>query len=182
MRKAHPTSPAMLSPSEVERLFSDAAFLAGKALFSAYDVQLEPANSHDYEHAGDLNLISVIGFGGNQIRGSLVLGATAEPIALSMPHGASARDWIGELANQLLGRVKTQLMRRGIEFHAVPPAVVSGEHLKPVVSRATFKPILFATPHGVVCLWVELQVTGDVKLDVSLLESEIPDEGDVLLF
>jgi CheY-specific phosphatase CheX len=174
--------PETLTSEEVERLLTQAAFEAGMALFSAYDVSLEPADLDVYQARGNLNLISVVGFAGRQIAGTLVLGATEEPLQLSMPQGASARDWIGELANQLLGRIKNKVLRRGIEIYAMPPAVVSGEHLTPVTSRQDFEPLLFATPSGVVCLWIEIELPREVTPDPSVGQGEIPTEGDVILF
>lgn len=171
-----------MTSAEVERLFTSVAFEAGLSLFRAYDVSLEPTDLEAYRQRPDLTLVSVIGFAGRDLSGSLVLGATADPIDRSKPGAASARDWIAELANQLLGRIKNQVMRRGIEFYAVPPAVVSGSHLAPVTSHADFRPWTFATPGGIVCLWIELTVAEELQPDSALMADAIPAEGDVLLF
>ena len=167
---------------EVEQLFTVMAFEAGMSLFSAYDVSLEPSDLDTFRRNSDVNLLSVIGFAGKEISGTLVLGATREPLARSKPNRASDRDWIAELANQLLGRIKNKILRRGIVFYAMPPAVVSGEHLAPVVSGADFRPCVFTTPGGIVCLWIELHLAGDLQPDPSVAEDGIPDEGDLLLF
>ena len=171
-----------LSAREVEQLFTILAFEAGMSLFSAYDVSLEPTDLEEYRRNPGLNLVSVIGFAGKEISGTLVLGATREPLERSKPVTSSERDWIAELANQLLGRIKNKVLRRGIEFYAMPPAVVSGAHLAPVVSRPDFRPCVFATPGGVVCLWIEINMRGELHPDPQLMTADIPAEGDLILF
>jgi hypothetical protein len=180
LSSANPTAP--LTAREVEQLFTGTAFEAGMALFQAYDVSLEPTDLEDYRKGPELNLVSVIGFAGRGISGTLVLGATKEPLERSKPGRASERDWIAELANQLLGRIKNKVMRVGIEFYAMPPAVVSGNHLAPVTSHADFRPWVFATPGGIVCLWIEVAAAPELHPDVALMTADIPAEGDVLLF
>jgi CheY-specific phosphatase CheX len=175
-----------MTSREVELLFTSLAFEAGLSLFRAYDVSIEPADLDAYRKNPDLTLVSVIGFAGREVSGTLVLGTTAEPLEISKPDAASPRDWIAELANQLLGRIKNKVLRCGIEFYAMPPAVVSGSHLAPVTSSSSssdFRPWVFSTPGGIVCLWIELTtVGGELHPDSQLIESEIPGEGDVLLF
>jgi CheY-specific phosphatase CheX len=175
-------SPSAMTPREVELLFTSLAFEAGLSLFRAYDVSIEPTDLEAYRKNPELTLVSVIGFAGREVSGSLVLGATAEPLESSKPDAASARDWIAELANQLLGRIKNKVLRCGIEFYAMPPAVVSGSHLAPVTSKEDFRPWVFATPGGIVCLWIELTTAPELHPDSRLIESDIPAEGDVLLF
>jgi hypothetical protein len=173
---------APLAAREVEQLFTSTAFEAGMALFLAYDVSLEPTDVDEWRKNPDLTLVSVIGFAGKGVSGSLVLGATKEPLERSKPSRASERDWIAELANQLLGRIKNKVLRLGIEFYAMPPAVVSGNHLAPVVSQPDFHPWVFATPGGVVCLWIEVTAAPEVIPDESLVGADIPAEGEMLLF
>lgn len=180
-----PPARGAMTSREVERLFTSVAFEAGLSLFRAYDVAIEPADVETmeaYRTRAELTLVSVIGFAGREISGSLVLGTTAEPLERSKPRAASARDWIAELANQLLGRIKNKVMRQGIEFFAMPPAVVSGSHLAPVTSGADFRPWVFATPGGIVCLWIELTSALELHPDRALQAEEIPAEGDVILF
>jgi hypothetical protein len=174
--------PSAMTAREVELLFTRLAFEAGLSLFRAYDVSIEPTDLEAYRKNPDLTLVSVIGFAGRQVSGSLVLGTTAEPLETSKPDAASPRDWIAELAIQLLGRIKNKVLRCGIEFYAMPPAVVSGSHLAPVTSKEDFRPWVFATPGGVVCLWIELSMSPELQPDGKLIDSDIPSEGDVLLF
>jgi hypothetical protein len=171
-----------MTAQQVEQLFTRVAFEAGMALFLAYDVSLEPADLAGYRQMPELTLLSIIGFSGRGICGSLVLGATPEPLQRSNPSQSTDRDWIAELANQLLGRIKNRVMRSGIEFYAMPPSVVSGHHLAPVTSEPDFRPWLFATRGGIVCLWIEVSAEPELELNQTLLTADIPNEGDVLLF
>jgi hypothetical protein len=172
-----------MSALEVEKLFTRTAFDAAVSLFQAYAVSVEPAGFDVYRKNPRLTLLSVVGFAGRELSGSLVLGSTTEPLLQSNPSHAPHRDWIGELANQLLGRVKNKIARQGIEIYAVPPAVVSGDHLAPALSPGDFEPWVFSTPGGIVCLWIDLAVAPELRLaDVMVGGIEIPSEGDVLLF
>jgi hypothetical protein len=178
-----PFLPPPLSPAQVQQVFAKAAFEASVSLFRAYDVSVEAADIEAFRQKPELTLVSVIGFAGRQLSGSLVLGATHDPLARSNPTTASDRDWIAELANQLLGRIKNKILRLGIEVYAVPPSVVSGQHLAPVLANTDFRPWIFSTPGGLACVWIDLSVTSELHVDQELTNStEIPTEGDVLLF
>jgi CheY-specific phosphatase CheX len=176
--------PASMSAFEVELLFTSTAFAAAGSLFEAYALSVAPVGFEAYRRNPTLTLVSVVGFAGREISGSLVLGASSEPLLRSNPTQAPQRDWIGELANQLLGRVKNKIARHGIEIYAVPPSVVSGEHLAPVTSVGDFAPLVFSTPGGgIVCLWIDLAVAPELRLaDLLVGGIEIPNEGDVILF
>jgi hypothetical protein len=65
------------------------------------------------------DLVAVLTFSGPDVRGSLALGASPGVLARSLPQPdlaateAVLMDWAGELANQMLGRVKDRLAHHG---------------------------------------------------------------------
>jgi hypothetical protein len=181
-RPSPPLPPHAMNANDIEQLFSTFAFEATVSLFDAYDVKLEPTTLENYRKNPQLDLISIGRFVGPSISGCIILGATREPVENADPHAVSARDWIGELANQLLGRIKNKALRQGIQFSIVPPAVVSGRHLTPVTSRDEFRPFVFTSAHGTVCIWSEIETTRDIEIDHALADSDIPHEGDLILF
>src|SRR4051812_36863295 len=104
-------------------------------LFADYrlDMQAGAANEAFADRA--FLLCGVIGFTARQMRGALVLASTNEPLEQTSPESTSHRDWICELANQLLGRVKNQLLSRKVEIFASTPVALRGDHLSPVLQQ-----------------------------------------------
>lgn len=87
---------------------------------------------------GDLTIISVIGFVGPGLVGSLGL-ATSEH-TLERLHcrdrgrasdDCSRGDWLRELANQVLGRLKGRLLYRGLRIRLALPQSIRGMRLSP---------------------------------------------------
>ena len=115
----------------------------------------------------------LIGFTGRDVRGTLVLALTEELSGLSNPvAGANPsatggrviqRDWVGELSNQLLGQIKIELLRHGVEIYVNLPAVLQGQHLAPL-PRSQLKPLKFTLANGAAAVWIELEAReGDRK-------------------
>ncbi len=83
--------------------------------------------------------LSVIGFGGDHLRGSLVVAASNGLLRSTHPNCADdptavsddeMRDWAGEFANQLLGRIKNKLLGRGIVIQMSTPTSISALHIR----------------------------------------------------
>ena len=176
--------PSRPCPSpELEALLTSASASAAAELFSEYHVALEDGDIGAYQSAGELAFIGVVRYMAAGLSGTLVLGLTHEILRRSNPCNTSDRDWAGELANQLFGRVKLKLLRRGLEMWSVAPAVVDGHHLVPAVSHPGFDPHFFrADVTDCVALWIEIEVNSEIKLDPAPVEETIPSEGDLILF
>ena len=118
------------------RPIDDLVFDCCRELFSAYQLDVQPRDRSDFPATEQLAVCGVMGFGGKLMRGALVLAATSEPLELTNPesHG-SQRDWICELANQLMGRVKNRLVTLGVEILLATPAGLSGENLSPAARK-----------------------------------------------
>jgi hypothetical protein len=182
-----PTSAAsIMSAAEAHKLFASVVAEAVVDLFKDYGLTLRPTPADVAVDKRVPDLISLAKFEGRDLSGCLVLGATNELIALSGRaagiDGNAKTDWIAELANQLLGRVKNHALRAGIGFGVVPPAVVDGKHLRPVVDQPDFQPTFLSCEEGVVCLWIELRTAAHVEIDVDLAGSVLVSESDVLMF
>jgi hypothetical protein len=169
--------------SEIESLLTNASASAAAELFSEYNVSLEDGDVTVYRSAGDLAFLGVVSYMAPGLSGTLVLGLTPKVLRRSNPCQTSDRDWAGELANQLFGRVKLKLLRRGLELWSVAPAVVDGTHLIPAVTHPGFDPHFFkADTTECVALWIEVEIGRDVRLDTAAPDQDIPTEGDVILF
>jgi hypothetical protein len=89
-----------------------------------------------------------IAFFGTKIHGELMLAATFEAIAKTRPtlggaplnqSAASqilARDWTGELANQILGHLKNQSRRVALSFETRTPIPLSGQAVELMKPKA----------------------------------------------
>jgi CheY-specific phosphatase CheX len=142
------------------------------------------------KHPPEDGMLAIIGFGGDQLRGSLVLSANRGLLERSCPARSPAtpsetlQDWVGELANQLLGRLKSRLLAHGIAIQLGTPTTVSGLELR--VRSCSGEPP--ATP-----LWLhaggdwlvarlDAIAAPDAKLSASPDPSSAAAEGELLLF
>jgi hypothetical protein len=153
---------------------------ACRELFSAYGVALEPT-PREFEAGTERMLCGVIGFVGSGVRGSCVLAGHDSPIMASCPEGGSIRDWIGELTNQLAGRLKSRFLKHDVEIGLSTPVALSGVSLLPL-PRSPLKPSWFSAHEGAVLVWVE--VDADAQFGLSKVEASesTHSEGDILLF
>lgn len=149
-------------------------------LFSAYGVELSPTDN-GWELSDDPVLSGVMGFVGARLRGTCLLASAAGPLAAACPEGGRVRDWIGELTNQLVGRLKTKLLTRGIEVALTTPIILSGARLQPV-PRGPLLPTVFSSNSGLVLVWIEAEAAGDVEFGSEHPQHPSSNEGDILLF
>ncbi|MEL6349881.1 MAG: chemotaxis protein CheX [Myxococcota bacterium] len=97
------------------------------ALFGDYDVSLETLPPDESPEHG---AIAILGFNSDRLRGA---------IGLAMDHAAlihstlqvglfeeDCYDWLGELSNQLLGRLKSRLFQFEVNLHMASPVVLRG--------------------------------------------------------
>jgi len=90
------------------------------------------------------------------------------------------RDWLAELTNQLLGRVKNRLLAFGTVIHCSTPVVLGGERIAPIASQPLGH--LFTADGGVVSVWFDTEVRADFVLSPLDDLSVLGQEGDALLF
>ncbi len=120
---------------------------------------------------------AVVGFTGERVRGALGIIASQDAIRDTYPESSlkeqvDPHDWVGELANQALGRMKSGLLRTGIAAHTAIPVVLSGVSLAVVPTEQVR---VFVLTNGVtrVFLWVDYSLT-------SVLPPQADDRGDPL--
>ena len=112
------------------------------------------------------------------MNGASILAASESPIAKSNPVDGSLADWIAELANQLVGRIKNQLLLNGADVYATTPIVLPGDHIAPM-RRPDITPLVFSADEGSVFVWIELETNPEFTLGVP---SEVVREGEAVLF
>ena len=168
--------------SEDDQLASQIADLTGNCcieLFAAYGVTLH-SNASEFIVSEEVLLSGVIGFVGPTLRGTCLLVGNRSPIELSSPRKEHSRDWVGELTNQLVGRLKRKFLGFGLEVALTTPVVLSGLHLRPM-PRGKLTPRLFSTESGTIMIWVEVEAAPGFELGPAVSDSTSA-EGDVLMF
>lgn len=155
--------------------------LAGSAcveLMQAYGVQLQPA-AEGWAESDELMFSGVMGFVGDSVRGTCLLAAPQATVEAAAPKDAGARDWVGELSNQLVGRLKAKLMARGATIALSTPVVLRGVKLSPL-PRTDVDPVIFDSPAGKVLVWLEVEIEADFQLgEERALKAS---EGELLVF
>ncbi len=148
-------------------------------LFAAYGVHLSPSAA-EFIDSQDVLLSGVIGFVGPELRGTCLLVANRSPIELSSPQKERSRDWVGELTNQLVGRLKRKFLGFGLEVALTTPVVLSGLHLRPI-PRRELSPRVFSTESGSIMVWVEVEAEPGFAFGPAIADQS-SQEGDVLMF
>jgi hypothetical protein len=153
------------------------------SLFQDYSLPLKAAQTIEIESSEDLLYCGVLGFSGDHIRGTLMLATSEKPLGRTHPSGAeSLRSWIAELSNQLLGRIKSRLLRRGVTLNLALPVVIRGKHLSRIPS-VDLKPHSFVCEGGLVCVWFDAELAAGLDLSKIDESAETPlGEGTGILF
>lgn len=101
-------------------------------LFAQYDVALAAPQSN--VPVGSPEIAAVIGFSSRGFRGTVTFGTSIETAmscsCVAGVDGVDARDWVGELANQLLGRFKNALLDYGVVLNMATPIAITGSELR----------------------------------------------------
>jgi CheY-specific phosphatase CheX len=163
--------------SESTRAIQALAGAACSELMQAYGVELRPALG--WTESDEVVFSGVMGFVGEYLRGTCLLAAPQSTVQAAAPEGAPARDWAGELTNQLVGRLKAKLMARGASIALSTPVVLRGVKLSPL-PRTDVEPVVFESTAGRVLVWLEVEVEADFQFG----EERAPEvcEGELLIF
>jgi hypothetical protein len=104
----------------------------GLDLLEALGVAVRHDAAFDPAQAVWSDPVSLVGFGGGEMAGTLIVSAPwplmarTSPIADHRPEGLA--DWSRELSNMMLGGLKVALLRRGFELQmGLPASVVSSD-------------------------------------------------------
>ena len=130
-------------------------------------------------------LAAASGFTAENVRGSVsvilpaALASVLSPLEIGEDLDA-ASDWVGELCNQLLGRLKNKLIGYGVELQVSIPALLQGNQMLLVTLRAHAVTHCVRCPDGVVKILFHSKVEPELVIKPS--EKEAQAEGDLLLF
>jgi hypothetical protein len=153
------------------------------SLFQDYALQLARADHLSVIEGAALLFCGVVGFSGDQMRGTLLLATSREPLGRTSPTSdASLREWIAELSNQLLGRIKNKLFLHGVTLHLSTPIVLRGQHISPLAKDGELLPHAFTCDGGVVCVWFDAELIAGLDLNQMVEDPGLISEGTSTLF
>jgi hypothetical protein len=162
---------------EVTERVQELAALAGAELLQAYGVTASRVEG--WVQTDELLYSGVMGFFSRTLSGTCLLAAPEATVLAAAPPEARPRDWVGELANQLVGRLKAKLLARGVTIAMSTPIVVSGLRVTPL-PRGNRVPAVFETATGRVLIWLEVEATEDFHWGEE--RQLLGNEGDLLVF
>jgi CheY-specific phosphatase CheX len=114
---------------------------ASNRVFASAGFHAEYAGAVPLSSAQWDDAVSIIGLGGSRLRGSLVLSVPRDLLARTHPtqgtEGADLADWLAELANLLLGRIKALLVAHGVTIELSTPITISAADLRFVRFKTT---------------------------------------------
>lgn len=138
-----------------------------------------------------IELVAVIGFSGDQVRGAIGLCGSLEALRRTHPSTVAGettslsdlQDWIGESANQLLGRLKVQLQRYGVSMWMGTPLVLRGVSVTVATGESVRRYSLDTATGEQFTFWLDLQLDPGVVLPHQPpVQANEPAPGDLLLF
>jgi CheY-specific phosphatase CheX len=134
----------------------------------------------DSDGRAHLELIAVIGFSGRHMRGALGIGAVREVARAA--NATSPEDWLGEISNRVLGRLKNRLLTHDVEISLALPMVLRGVRVE-LADGSEVWSHAFASAHGPVSVWLDARFDGAFSMTPVARESpEIATEGELVLF
>ncbi|MEO8553943.1 MAG: chemotaxis protein CheX [Kofleriaceae bacterium] len=147
-----------------------------RELFTAYGVSNEIVAAPVMD---DQTVCGILGFTGATICGSVMIAASREAVAATNPiEGGQVTHWLAELTNQIVGRFKNSLVRRGADIWLSLPVVLSATRLVPV-PQGPVDPVHMRVGGAPFTLWLETE--GTIALEAPD-EDACPREGEAFLF
>jgi CheY-specific phosphatase CheX len=142
----------------------------------------EPVEKSD----GFPEITAVLGIAGSRVAGSATLGTSTICLAALAAKANSdmPEDWLGELANQLVGRFKRRIVAHGVDFSLGTPTLISGERLHVLVSLSHKPPLTvhLQSAIGRVEIWLEFELRDGCELSAEPQDDGSLIEGEALLF
>ena len=135
-------------------------------LFAAHSVELsvsQPCDLTAYSLAGVIGLVG-------DLSGTLLLGCDvglideSHPLRTTKPRISSYErfDWIGELANQMAGRLKKRLAAHGLAFEFSPPISLAGERVHHVAANGHTHRSSFHASVAQLGVWIDVAMNDAV--------------------
>ena len=166
------------------------------ALFSEYGLSLQLSNLTEQESihtfTRDLGFVALISMTNSEIRLTIALQTRKDVLQDSFPvenkvtDNHELQDWIGELSNQLAGRIKNKMLGYGCLLDLGIPTVIQGKEMYlDLPRRSEISRYQFSSESGqVVLLSLSTLINSDYSLCAPGINevTESLDEGELLFF
>ncbi len=130
----------------------------------------------------ELDITSIVGLSSEEVSATVSLASSQEAaLSLSTFPLTCAQDWMGELANQLAGRLKNKLCAYGLQLNLSTPTTVRGNQLQLTSSALETFSINAQFPIGGAIAQISLNVDPNLDLTEKPTEST-SEEGSMELF
>ncbi len=149
-------------------------------VFEAYETELTRADVSDPGH----EVVAVIGYAADQVRGGLALGITKDLAQKTMPTpDTPLYDWAGELANQILGRVRNKMLSYKLDIQISTPVVLHGLGVQVAPpGHQGVKVASYKSNEDVVQVLLEARFEEGYEFPEKDEGEGVVDEGEMLLF
>lgn len=166
-------------------------------LFDNYEVPIGPVGTPGSQASPTgaerpAELAAFIGYTCDHMKGTLLVITSRALVHSSDPttrHSETfeeedLRDWLGELANQLLGRLKNKLIEYGMPIELTTPTTLAGMQLTPGKnSSLAGRRTVFCSGEEAFQLYFNAKMTEDAQLVYTPTPpSEQTDDGDPMFF
>ncbi len=155
---------------------------AAQELLEHYNVEVDNSNPQ----SGVIELVATLGFASDGVAGAIALCTStrcAEYLVKTIA-GKNGHDWLGELANQLLGRLKRRCANHGVTFAMGVPVLFKGERIAMARNLDLSRSIqlVFQTPEGSLEAWLDFKSAASIEFLAEPMQNNAPSEGEILLF
>jgi hypothetical protein len=156
------------------------------ALFETYEVDVPEPKTLLSAPMPSVQLVGIIGFSSDEFSGSLTLALPSNVLEHTLPTpNASTADWVAELSNQLLGRIKNQMLKYQQVIEMSLPVAVAGHQLRlPAGNNQITRYYVSASQLGGLFVRLDMALSTDVRFEEN--EGGVSDdcisEGDLMLF
>lgn len=163
------------------------AATCGRELFAAYGVETNVDDNLTGDAATealrDVALLCIGGFADAQSSSFVILG-TSKRLLRRLNSGATdANDWMRELGNQLIGRIKNRLASAGIDVHRLPLAIVEGRVPGLFRVRTQLPALALTDGTDAAFIWIESETSlRAIEVSAGADATGTVPEGDFLLF
>lgn len=136
----------------------------------------------DFSDHLELEITSIVGLSSEEVSATVSLASSQEAaLSLSTFPLACAHDWMGELANQLAGRLKNKLCAYGLQMNLSTPTTIQGNRLQLTSSALETFSVNAQFPMGGAIAQISLNVDPNLDLTEKPTESS-SEEGSLELF
>lgn len=149
-------------------------------VFATYGEEGREASSSEHGH----DIVAVIGFSSQNVKGGLALGICADLARRIAPSPTTElADWTGEICNQVLGRLRNQLLRYEMDLNLATPVVLAGVGIDIKPSRAgTLHHQCFSASGHVFEAFLEASFVEGYEFPEPSAEEVAAPESSVLMF